>query len=237
MTFASVTLPGLVVMITGLAAAPAARAERPPPIEPRQALATLLEAHTAFARPSARSARVRRVAAARPITGTRTVLPVLRRTTTRSGQWLRVRLPGRPNGAKGWIRARGTEPGSTPWHIVVDTSARRVRVYRGGSYIRFFSAIVGTPATPTPHGRFFVEESVRMLPGSAGAPFALALSARSNVLQEFAGGPGQTAIHGVGNIGGTLGTAASHGCIRLGNPGITWLAARIDVGAPVTIRR
>ena len=44
-----------------------------------------------------------------------------------------------------------------------------------------------------------------MLPGSAGAPFALALSARSNVLQEFEGGPGQIAIHGVANLGGTPG--------------------------------
>jgi len=29
-----------------------------------------------------------------------------------------------------------------------------------------------------------------------GGPFALALSARSNVLQEFDGGPGQIAIYG-----------------------------------------
>ena len=69
----------------------------------------------------------------------------------------------------------------------------------------------------------------------AGAPFALALSARSNVLQEFAGGPGQIAMHGVANIGGTLGTAASHGCVRLGGRSIRWLAARIAPGVPVTI--
>ncbi len=75
-----------------------------------------------------------------------------------------------------------------------------------------------------------------MLPGSAGTPFALALSARSNVLQEFAGGPGQTAIHGLGNVGGTPGTAVSHGCVRLDDRSIRWLAARIGPGVPVTIR-
>jgi len=96
---------------------------------------------------------------------------------------------------------------------------------------------VGKPSTPTPHGRFFVEESVQMLPGAAGGPYALALSARSNVLQEFAGGPGQIALHGVANLGGTPGTAASHGCVRLANRHIRWLAARVSSGVPVTITR
>ncbi len=76
-----------------------------------------------------------------------------------------------------------------------------------------------------------------MLPGSAGAPFALALSARSNVLQEFEGGPGQIAIHGVGNLGGTSGTAVSHGCVRLADRSIRWLAARLAPGVTVAITR
>jgi lipoprotein-anchoring transpeptidase ErfK/SrfK len=101
--------------------------------------------------------------------------------------------------------------------------------------VRSFAAIVGKPSTPTPHGRFFVEESVRMLPGSAGGPFALALSARSNVLQEFEGGPGQIAVHGVANLGGEPGTAVSHGCVRLADRSIRWLAAHISAGVPVTI--
>ena len=55
---------------------------------------------------------------------------------------------------------------------------------------------MGTPATPTPPGKFFIEEAVALAPGHAGGPFALATSARSNVLQEFEGGPGQIALHG-----------------------------------------
>jgi lipoprotein-anchoring transpeptidase ErfK/SrfK len=178
------------------------------------------------------------VRARRPITGGRTVLPVLRHRKALDGtNWLRVRLPGRPNGLKGWIRRRGTVPTSTRWHVVASRSDRRVRVYRRGVLVRKFAAIVGKPSTPTPTGRFFNEESVRMPPESAGAPFALALSARSNVLQEFAGGPGQIAIHGVANLIGTPGTAVSHGCVRLSEPHISWLAARIGPGVPVTITR
>ena len=48
-----------------------------------------------------------------------------------------------------------------------------------------------------------------------GGPIALALSARSNVFAEFEGGPGQIGIHGRDNLGGTLGQAESHGCVRL----------------------
>ena len=70
---------------------------------------------------------------------------------------------------------------------------------------------------------------------AAGAPFALATSARSGVLQEFDGGPGQIALHGLDNIGGAIGAAISHGCIRMTSRSMRWLAARIAPGAPVTI--
>jgi lipoprotein-anchoring transpeptidase ErfK/SrfK len=175
------------------------------------------------------------VGARRPITGERTVLPVVGRATRDGARWLRVLLPGRPNASDGWIAQRGTAPSTTSWHLVVRTSDRRVLVYRRGRLVESFAAVVGKASTPTPHGRFFVEESVRMRPGSAGGPYALALSAHSNVLQEFDGGPGQVAIHGVANLGGTPGTAVSHGCVRLADRSIRWLAARIAPGVPVTI--
>ena len=129
----------------------------------------------------------------------------------------------------------GTRASATAWRIALRTSARELRVYRRGRLVRTLSVVVGKPSTPTPNGRFFVEESIAMPTGYPGAPFALATSARSNVLQEFEGGPGQIAMHGVANLGGTPGTAVSHGCVRLANPNIRWLAARISPGVPVTI--
>ena len=200
-------------------------------------LAELQRATTVRAAPSRAARRVTTVSATRPITGVRTVLPVIAHRTTGGATWLRVRLPGRPNGRTGWIRRLGTTGGETSWRVLVRTAARRVVVTRRGSVVRSFSAIVGKPSTPTPHGIFFVEESVQMLPGSAGAPFALALSARSTVLQQFAGGPGQIAIHGLGGVGGTPGTAVSHGCVRLTDRAIRWLAERIAPGTPVEITR
>lgn len=209
-----------------------------PPVRPTQAVAVLLETQAARAAPRARSAVVQVVAAHRPLTGERTALPVIgRRAGARGVRWLHVLLPGRPNGHAGWIRRRATRVTYTRWHIVVDTSRRRVSVYRSGRRIRTFKAVVGKPATPTPRGEFFVEEAVQLRSEDVGAPFALALSARSDVLRTFDGGPGQIALHGLSNVGGVLGTAVSHGCVRLAGDATRWLVVRIGPGVPVTITR
>jgi lipoprotein-anchoring transpeptidase ErfK/SrfK len=137
----------------------------------------------------------------------------------------------------GWIRARKTRRTSTGWHILIRLSTRRVTVYRYGRVERRFRAIVGKPSTPTPRGRFFIEEALALSSQAAGGPYALATSARSSVFQEFDGGPGQIGVHGTNNLSGALGTAASHGCIRLGTSAITWLAHRVGSGVPLTITR
>lgn len=146
-----------------------------------------------------------------------------------------MRLPGRPNGGEGWIRAAGTTPSWTPWRLSVNLSARVVTVYYRGRVTHLFPAVVGAPSTPTPTGRFFIEEGLSLSAQASGAPFALATSARSDVFQEFDGGPGQIALHGMGNLAGALGTASSHGCIRLDAYDITWLAMHIGAGVPLRI--
>lgn len=220
----------------GLAAGPARAAGVPHRVPALQSLAALQSPHDAHRAPRARSPRIRAVPALTAITGERTTLPVLGHAVAADGQaWLEVMLPGRPNGTVGWIAARRTRALTTPWHLVVNLAARRVTAYRDGRELRVFRAVVGKPATPTPPGQFFVEETLQMGPGEPGGPYALALSARSNVLQEFEGGPGQIAVHGRDDLGGTLGDAQSHGCIRLATASIDWLAARIGPGVPVSI--
>jgi lipoprotein-anchoring transpeptidase ErfK/SrfK len=229
-------LPGLVALaIAGaMFTAPASALAVAAPTS--QPLVVLLGDHVARRAPRADAGRIEAVAARRPLTRARTVLPLLGEAG-RHGEWLRVRLPGRPNGHTGWISANRTRAAATPWRIRVALDSRHVYVFDAGHLVRRFAAIVGKPSTPTPRGTFFVEEALRLRPWESGAPFALATSARSNVLQEFDGGPGQIALHGTGNLPGALGTAASHGCVRLGNHAIAWLASRIGAGVPVTIAR
>ena len=201
-----------------------------------QALVVLLHGHVARAAPNADARAIEAVAARRPLTRVPTILPLLGHGGRGDG-WLRVRLPGRPNSHAGWISAGRTRATETPWRIGVSLSARRVTVSNSGRTVRRFRAVVGKPSTPTPRGSFFVEEALALSPSEAGGPYALATSARSNVLQEFDGGPGQIGIHGTGNLSGAPGSAASHGCIRLRPRAITWLARRIGAGVPVTVTR
>jgi hypothetical protein len=201
-----------------------------------QELAVLLSGHAVHRRPQSGSRVLVTVPAMRPITGERTALPVIGHARSSGGiAWLRVMLPGRPNGASGWIAKQGTRSQLTGWRIAVSLGARRVTVYRHGRAVRRFAAVVGKPSTPTPTGSFFVEETLQMSSGEPGGPYALALSARSNALQEFEGGPGQIALHGRDNLGGVLGAAESHGCVRLATQSIDWLARRIGPGVPVRI--
>ena len=233
----SLLAPALLALGIGsvLVAPPRAAGARVPASQP---LVVLLHDHVVRARPSSRAWRVEAVSARRPLTRVRTVLPVLGRAGggPRSA-WVRVRLPGRPNGHSGWITTLRTRLTATEWHVSVALSARRVTVYRNGRAKRRFRAVVGKPSTPTPRGRFFVEEALALSPESAGGPFALATSARSRALHEFDGGPGQVAIHGTDNLSGALGSAVSHGCIRLGTRAIAWLAGHVGSGVPLTIGR
>jgi lipoprotein-anchoring transpeptidase ErfK/SrfK len=220
-----------VLSLTGASSAAAADGQAPA----TSPLVALLDSHTARVRPDARAERIETVASRRPLTKVRTVLPVLGEAV--HGSWLRVRLPGRPNGHTGWIASAHTRTASTEWSIAVDLSARRVAVYQHGTEVRRFPAVVGKPSTPTPRGRFFVEEAMALAPTAPGGPFALATSARSNALQEFDGGPGQIALHGRNHLSGAPGTASSHGCVRLSTAAIAWLARRVGAGTPVVIER
>lgn len=232
-----VTLCGALVLL--VATATGGTTPRPAAVravQGGQQLAALVTAHTAHRAPQQGSPVVRNIAPRRPITGEQTALPVTGHATdSRGRRWLRVRLPGRPNGGLGWIEQPGTVDRTTSWHLVVDLAHRKLTIYHLGRPVRSFLAVVGKPATPTPTGEFFVEETVALPSRAAGAPFALALSARSDVLREFGGGPGQIALHGLAHVGGIPGTAFSHGCIRLTAAAIGWLAGRVGPGVPVTI--
>jgi lipoprotein-anchoring transpeptidase ErfK/SrfK len=220
-----------VLAALGVASSSAALAADPT-VAASQELVSFTHSQEAHTKPSATSPAAGMVSGKTPITDDSTVLPVVGIYK----EWLLVRLPGRPEGRTGWIdQDASTARSVTHWHLVVNTETRRIAAYRDGSKVRVFKVVVGKAATPTPPGEFFVEERVTLGANEVGAPFALALSARSKVLQEFDGGPGQIAIHGLENVGGVPGTAASHGCLRLATKDLSWVVRHIGPGVPVTI--
>jgi len=155
------------------------------------------------------------------------------------GDWVKVRLPNRPNRAAAWISADRVVLRRTRWRVEIDVGARSVSALRDGRVVRRLGAVVGAPGTPTPRGRFAIYEVDRQ-PDPFGflGPVALHLTAHSNVLDNYGGGPGRVALHGRGgaSLAVPLGSAASHGCIRVDSGQAAWLARVLRSGVPVTIR-
>jgi hypothetical protein len=170
-------------------------------------------------------------------------LLVLRAVPDSQGRcWLRVRLPSRPNSAAGWVRADRVLLRATSWRIVISRAARTVSVFRDGNRRRRFRVVVGAPGTPTPHGLFSIVGVWRWNPSDFLGSYILPLTAHSHVLQEFGGGDGRIGMHGRGGASllDPLGSARSHGCIRLSNRAIEWLVHRVGAaalpGIPVRVR-
>jgi lipoprotein-anchoring transpeptidase ErfK/SrfK len=119
--------------------------------------------------------------------------------------------------------------------IIVDLSERRVSLYKGGKLVLSSKAAIGAPATPTPIGRFYVNQ--RLVPNDKSGPFgpgAVGVSAFSSVLTGWAQG-GPIAIHGT-NAPWSIGKAVSNGCVRIPNAALTKLFDQALNGTPVLIR-
>jgi lipoprotein-anchoring transpeptidase ErfK/SrfK len=144
-----------------------------------------------------------------------------------------------------WIRPRITARQVGP-AVVIKRGSRRLHLYRGSSAgkmnrVRSFPVAVGQPAWPTPLGSFSIRTKTRNpwwyppnQPWAAGA-------------QPIPPGPGNplgtrwmglniggVGIHGTYNSG-SIGTAASHGCIRMHIASAEWLFERVRIGTPVYI--
>ena len=170
--------------------------------------------------------------------GGQTQLLVKASERTQGVLWLDVRLAGRPNGNHGWIRADSAQLSTTPWRIEISRASKTLRLIKAGATKRTMKVVIGAGSTPTPAGHFALLDklAVRDTNNFLGN-WVLPITAYSDVLQQFDGGPGQIAIHGRGgaSLKQPVGTAASHGCVRVDNKNIARVAAAVPAGAPVDI--
>jgi lipoprotein-anchoring transpeptidase ErfK/SrfK len=150
-------------------------------------------------------------------------------------RWYHVQLPLRPNGIAGYVRAGDVSLASVRTRIQVDLSERRVTLFRDGKRVLRAAAAIGSPATPTPTGRFYVNQ--RLIPTDTSGPFgpgAVGISAFSNVLTGWTQG-GPIALHGT-NRPDSIGRAVSNGCVRLDNRVLERIFGAALAGTPVIIR-
>ena len=153
----------------------------------------------------------------------------------RQGEWLRVLLPVRPNGATGWIRGSDVRLASHRYKIKVALGAHQLVVTDGLKTILDTPVGVGKTDTPTPGGLYYTKELMQPPnPNGAYGHFAYGLSGFSNVITSFQGGDGVIGIHGT-NDPSSIGKDMTHGCLRISNQAIDFLAKRLPLGVPVEI--
>jgi lipoprotein-anchoring transpeptidase ErfK/SrfK len=148
--------------------------------------------------------------------------------------WYLVQLPLRPNGATGYVPARRVWLASVATRIEVDLSARELRFFTGGRLRLRTRAAVGAPTSPTPIGRFYVNQ--RLIPERLDGPYgpgALGVSAFSPVLTDWVQG-GPIAIHGTDDPS-SIGRPVSNGCVRVPNATLRQLFRATPAGTPVVI--
>jgi hypothetical protein len=191
--------------------------------------------HPIYRRPLGTSRRVGRLHSSTE-DGFREIYLLLRAHRDEHGQpWVKLRIPARPNGQTGWVRRSSLGAFHlTDTSIVVDR--RRLRMhFRSGGKTRWSAPVgIGTRATPTPAGHFWIRERFKILDPSSGYyPYAFGTADYSG-LTEWPGG-GVVGIHGPYYDSQGIPGRISHGCIRLRVGDDRWLAAHVRLGTPVRV--
>ncbi|MDX6515286.1 MAG: hypothetical protein QOH73_952 [Gaiellaceae bacterium] len=150
-------------------------------------------------------------------------------------RWFHVQLPVRPNGANGFVHVFAVRLQSVRTRIRVDLKRRRLTFLRRGRVVLRTPVSIGTTATPTPKGTFYIKEAILTTsPGGPFGPGGLGLSSYSPVLLGWAQG-GPIGIHGTDDPS-SIGKARSNGCIRVPNAVARRLLAVVPLGTPVIVR-
>ena len=130
-----------------------------------------------------------------------------------------------------------------PALLIVDRGAFQLRFYQRLKLKKSYRIAVGQVGLETPAGLYNIQNKGVNVPWSVpNSPWAGSLAGRvipggvpENPLKaRWMGIFDGAGIHGTDQVG-SLGTAASHGCVRMAIPDVIELYDKVDVGAPVYI--
>lgn len=128
--------------------------------------------------------------------------------------------------------------------ITVDKSTYTLRLFKQLRLRKTYTVAIGQPAYPTPAGLFRIQNkqvnpvwSVPNSPwaGELGGSTVAGGSAANPLKARWMGITDGVGIHGTGQPW-SVGSAASHGCLRMRVPDVIDLYPRVPVGTPVLIR-
>ena len=129
-----------------------------------------------------------------------------------------------------------------PKIVVVNKASTSVTLYERLKPVKTYQVAVGSPGYPTPSGRFAIQnKQVDPVWNVPNREWAGELAGRTippgpqNPLKaRWMGIYGGAGFHGTADIG-SIGSAASHGCVRMTIPDVIDLFGRVEVGTPVFV--
>ncbi|MEA2168080.1 MAG: hypothetical protein QOF76_1380 [Solirubrobacteraceae bacterium] len=131
----------------------------------------------------------------------------------------------------------------TPTVVTVSHDEKTVRVFDGGQVVQTYTVAVGDPTYPTPTGRFAVQ-SMQIDPdwnvpnstwaGDLAGKTIPGGSKDNPLVARWIGFDGSVGFHGTRELD-SLGTAASHGCVRMDPKDVKDLYTRVQIGTPVYV--
>jgi len=150
------------------------------------------------------------------------------------GRWVEVTAEALTNGRFGWAEfGRDVALRSTAWRLRASLSRRELYVLHRGRVVRTIRVAVGSPASPTPTGRYAIAEKASGPFGPAFGCCILALTARQPRLPA---GWNRSITYYVAIHGGNgEGSAVSAGCLHASEADVHYLMRTIPVGTAVRI--
>jgi lipoprotein-anchoring transpeptidase ErfK/SrfK len=132
---------------------------------------------------------------------------------------------------------------ATPTVVTVSREERMVRVFKRGEMVQSYTVAVGEPKYPTPTGQFSVQ-SKQVNPawnvpqsdwaGKLAGQTIPGGDPRNPLIARWIGFNGSVGFHGTASIG-SLGGAASHGCVRMSPGDVIDLFEHVETGTPVYV--
>jgi lipoprotein-anchoring transpeptidase ErfK/SrfK len=132
---------------------------------------------------------------------------------------------------------------ANPTVVTVSRAGKTARVFERGKLVRSYRVAVGEPKYPTPMGSFTVQAMQVNPPWNVpNSDWAGKLAGqtipggdpRNPLKARWIGFNGSVGFHGTASVD-SLGTAASHGCVRMSEGDVIDLYERVRVGTPVLV--
>jgi lipoprotein-anchoring transpeptidase ErfK/SrfK len=131
-----------------------------------------------------------------------------------------------------------------PAVVTIDRAHFKLRLFKRLKFVKSYGVAVGQPAYPTPTGLYSItNKQVNPAWTAPNSPWAGELagsttpggSASNPLKARWMGIVNGVGIHGTGEDW-SIGSRASHGCIRMHVSDVVDLFPRVPVGSPVLIR-